>query len=191
MPFEFDLTSKGWAAFGLRGSGKSWLLKSIADTTPSHIVYDPLREHEGYNRYIPDDRTSVPELNRFISEIVIPRRPALVVIDEASRYIKPKPNPLPEAVGDLNDFARHWKISCGYVARRPVQFHTDIVELADVVFFFALPGKNDHRYLEDLHVGLGDAVRELPKYHFAVLSENGRKWDVLPPIGEPKHPVKT
>jgi hypothetical protein len=154
------------------------------------LVYDPLDEHKGYRRYIPTNRESVDELDRVIKTLVIPKRPALVVIDEANKYIQPKPTRLPPGVADLNDFARHWGISCGYVARRPVQFHTDIVELANYVFFFHLSGRNDYQYMENLKVGLGDTVRALPKYHFAIL-ENGQKVTVHGPVDKPSHRGQT
>lgn len=184
-----NLVSKGWCVFGLRGSGKSELVKQILSTTRDHMVYDPLDEHEGRNRYVPTDRESVKELDEFIRGIVIPRKPALCVIDEANKYIQPKPTRLPPGVADLNDFARHWGISCGYVARRPVQFHTDIVELANFAFFFHLPGKNDYAYMEGIYQGLGDQVRALEKYHFVILEE-GQSMTVHSPVDISTKPVQ-
>jgi len=205
-----DLGSKGWAVFGLRGSGKSWFVKSVLESTPDHLIYDPLKEHTGYNKYTPSDRTSIDELCKVIEGPVIkgvkvtednkqmfPTRrvgetwkPELFVIDEANRYIYPKPTRLPKPVADLVDYGRHWSLSFGVVARRPVQFHTDLIELADVVFFFHLPGKNDHAYLESLHVGLGDTVRNLPPYHFVGFS-HGSEITVHAPIKPPLHPNET
>ena len=205
-----DLGSKGWAVFGLRGSGKSWFVKSVLESTPDHLIYDPLKEHTGYNKYTPSDRTSIDELCKVIEGPVIkgvkvtednkqmfPTRrvgetwkPELFVIDEANRYIYPKPTRLPKPVADLVDYGRHWSLSFGVVARRPVQFHTDLIELADVVFFFHLPGKNDHAYLESLHVGLGDTVRNLPPYHFVGFS-HGSEITVHAPIKAPMYPNET
>ena len=190
MSFDIDLTDKGWATFGLRGSGKSWLTKAIMDSTPSHLIYDPLNEHKGYQRYVPTDRESIYELERFVKEMVIPWKPAVAIVDEANKYVQPKPSRLPSGIADLNDFARHWHISTGYVARRPVQFHTDIVELADFLFIFNLPGRNDWQYHEDLYRGLGDMVRGLKKYEFAV-RPLGQEPFVHAAINEPKHPVTT
>jgi len=205
-----DLSSKGWAVFGLRGSGKSWFVKSVLESTPDHLIYDPLKEHKGYNKYTPTDRTDIDELSTFIEVVVIkgvkvtednkvqyPTRrvgdtwkPELFVIDEANRYIYPKPTRLPKPVADLVDYGRHWSLSFGVVARRPVQFHTDLIELADVVFFFHLPGKNDHQYLESLHTGLGDTVRDLAPYHFVAFS-HGSEITVHAPIKPPRHPTET
>jgi len=185
-----DLTDKGWCIFGPRGSGKSWLLKSILDSTPDHIVYDPLGDHEGYRRYLPEDRNSVAELSDLVQAVVIPTKPALFAVDEANKYILPKPHPLPAGIDDLMDFGRHFGISVGFVARRPVQFHTDLVELSDVIFLFSLTGKNDYQYMEDLHRGLGDVVRNLEKYHFASLRA-GREITIHNPVALPVHPVHT
>jgi hypothetical protein len=205
-----DLGSKGWAVFGLRGSGKSWFVKSVLESTPDHLIYDPLKEHDGYNKYTPSDRTSIEELSKVIEGPVIkgvkvtednkhmfPTRrvgetwkPELFVIDECNRYVYPKPTRLPKPIADLVDYGRHWNLSFGAVARRPVQFHTDLIELADVVFFFHLPGKNDHAYLESLHVGLGDTVRNLAPYHFVAFS-HGSEITVHAPIAPPLHPTET
>ena len=194
----------------MRGSGKSWFVKSVLESTPDHLIYDPLKEHTGYNKYTPSDRTSIDELCKVIEGPVIkgvkvtednkhmfPTRrveetwkPELFVIDEANRYIYPKPTRLPKPVADLVDYGRHWALSFGVVARRPVQFHTDLIELADVVFFFHLPGKNDHQYLESLHVGLGDTVRNLPPYHFVGFS-HGSEITVHAPIKPPAYPNET
>jgi hypothetical protein len=205
-----DLANKGWCVFGLRGSGKSWFVKSLLESTPDHLIYDPLKEHRGYNKYTPSDRTSIEELEKVIQGPVIkgvkvtednkatfPTRrvgetwkPELFVIDEGNRYILPHPTRMPPGVADLVDYGRHWNISFGVVARRPVQFNSTLVELSDHVFFFQLPGKNDHAYLESLHVGLGDTVRDLAPFHFVAFS-HGSEITVHAPIRPPAHPTET
>ena len=186
--FDIDLTAQGFSIFGPRRSGKSWLLKTILDSTDHHLVYDPMREHDGYHHYRPDDRESIPEYVDVITKIVIPYRPALFVTDEANKYIE-NHKPLPEGVNDLIDFCGHWGISVGFVARRMTQVNTSLVELADTVFFFRLTGRNDYQYLEDLQRGLGDQVRDLPKYHFVVWRDGEAVTHA--PIPEPKNPKHT
>ena len=205
-----DLANKGWCVFGLRGSGKSWFVKSLLESTPDHLIYDPLKEHRGYNKYTPSDRTSIEELEKVIQGPVIkgvkvtednkatfPTRRVgetwkaeLFVIDEGNRYILPHPTRMPPGVADLVDYGRHWNLSFGVVARRPVQFNSTLVELSDHVFFFQLPGKNDHAYLESLHVGLGDTVRDLAPFHFVAFS-HGSEITVHAPIRPPAHPTET
>jgi len=185
-----DLTGKGFAIFGVRGSGKSWLVKHILDSTPDHLIYDPLDEHQGYRRYIPDDRQSSEELNKLINDLVIPRKPRLFIVDEANKYVKQKPTPLPSGAADLNDFGRHWGTAVGWVTRRMTQFNTDITELANHLFFFKLSGKNDYAYMENLHVGLGDAVRNLGPHEFMSLT-NGSEMELHAPVDAPNHAVHT
>jgi len=178
-----NLENKGWCVFGPRGSGKSWLLESILDSTTDHIVYDPMSDHRGYRQYIPRDRSSVEELSDLVRHVVIPTRVSLFAVDEANKYIIPRKR-LPPGIDDLLDFNRHYEISFGCISRRPVQFHADLVELSDVLFIFGLQGKNDYQYLEDVHRGLGDAVRALPRYHFVSYS-HGEIISHLP-IGTPR-----
>jgi len=165
------LDNKRCVFFGLMGSGKTELVKHVLRSTKSHLVYDPLNEYNGFTRYVPDDRQSVSELNDLVEGMVIPQKPRLFIIDEANKYIRPKPQALPSGIADLNDLSRHWDIAWGAVCRRPTQFHTDIVELAHYLFIFPLHGKNDRHYLNDLKAGLGDTVDSLPEHYFAVVSE--------------------
>jgi len=187
--FDFDLTDCGFGIFGSRGSGKSWLTKMILDSTDSHLVYDPMNEHAGYHRFRPVDRESKAELDEFVRLAVIKWKPAVTIIDESNTQIEPKPTRLPPAVRDCMDFGRHWKIAFGFVARRPVQINADLVELADYLFLFRLTGNNDYRYLEGLKTGLGDAVRDLPRFHFAIFHDGDIT--IHAPIGEPQHPTRT
>ena len=165
-------------------------MKHILDSTPDHLIYDPLDEHGGYRRYIPDDRQSSEALNTLINDLVIPRKPRLFVVDEANKYIRPKPTPLPSGVADLNDFARHWGMAAGWVCRRMTQFNSDLTELANHVFFFKLTGRNDHQYMEGLHQGLGDAVRSLGPHEFMSLT-NGSEMELHSPVDSPKYASHT
>ena len=167
------LDNKRFAVFGLMGSGKTVLVRHILESTRNHIVYDPLNEYDGARRYVPDDRQSIGELNKFVETLVIPTRPRLFIIDEANRFIANR-KPLPSGMADLNDLSRHWDISWGVVARRPTQFATDIVELAHYLFVFALHGKNDRQYLNDVKTGLGDTVDALRPFQFAIVDEHRR-----------------
>ena len=128
--------------------GKSWLVKHILDSCTAkntdgnyrHLVYDPLNEHQGYRRIRPDNRSDPAELSEFIHRLVIPEAQAnkldLFIVDEANKYI-PARKTLEEGPSDLNDFARHFGrhgLSVGWVARRPVQFNSDILECSNMFF---------------------------------------------------------
>ena len=175
------LDNKGFVIVGLRGSGKTELAKHILRSTKRHLVYDPLNEYPGFNRYVPDSRNDVAEFDEMVNGMVIEWKPRLFLVDEANRYVRPKPSPLPQGAADLVDLARHWDVSFGMITRRPTQFHTDIVELADYLFIFNLPGKNDRAWLNEVSTGMGDVAATLPKYHFLVVDQR-REYFIHPPV---------
>lgn len=180
-----DITGKRFVILGLQGSGKTELAKLILSKTENHIVYDVLQEYDGFQRYIPTDRNSRDELSATVQKLILPRvKPDLFIIDEANRYLLPKPTPLPAGIDELNDWSRHmgkYGLSWGCIARRPTQLHTDIVELAHYLFIFVLKGKNDQQYLDSILPGLGSQVASLPDYHFVIV-DAGRKLVIHSPI---------
>lgn len=168
-----DITGKRFVILGLQGSGKTELAKHLLSKAKYHLVYDVLHEYEGFNRYVPTDRNSRDELSKMVNKLVIAElKPTLFIVDEANRYMLPKPTALPSGITELNDWSRHIGLSWGAICRRPTQLHTDIMELAHFLFIFVLKGKNDNQYLDTILPGLGDTVAGLPDYHFAVVSEN-------------------
>ena len=177
-----DLTNKRFVIFGLQGSGKSVLAKAILRANPDHLVYDPMNEYKGYTRWRAEHPNSLLELERVITDIVIPKRVPLFIVDEANRYV-PARKSLPLAISELNDKSRHWGISWGMTARRISQFNSDITQLAHYLFIFRLPGRLDKRILNDQIEGLGDTVATLPPHHFAVV-ENGQGYFVHGPVKE-------
>jgi len=182
---NWDIASKRFVIFGLQGSGKTCLAKYILKSEPAHLVYDVLDEYRGFNRYIATYRQYTPEgldeLNLCIQRVVIGSgKVRLFILDEANRYC-PNGRPLPNAVSELNDFQRHYRIAFGAVARRPAQLATDLTELAHYIFVFRLRGKNDLAYLDALSAGLGDAVAGLTGHQF-VLVDPGRHYQVQEPV---------
>ena len=182
---NWDIRCKRFCIFGLQQSGKSYLARRILASEPAHFVYDPLHEHVGCNRYLARYRQYIPEaiaeLDLLVRRVVIGSgKVRLFVVDEANRYC-PNRRPLPDSIGELNDFQAHYDIGFGVIARRPVQLHTDLVELAHYLFVFSLRGKNDLAYLDCLAAGLADAVAGLEKYHFVVVDPQ-RRFTVHAPV---------
>lgn len=167
-----DFENKAFCIFGLPDSGKSTLANYIlAQYGSSAFVYDTLREYpsEPFDSYPPTDQYDVVELEGIIRAAMTGGRYSLIVIDEANRFCPSKPVPLPQVIADLNDWRAHYGIAVGYIARRPVQLNQDLTELSHYIIIFCLKGKNDIQYLNDLSAGLGDAVSQLPLYHFIVV----------------------
>ena len=191
MAFKLsEFQGKGVCVFGLRGSGKSVWLRNFISQYDNHLIVDPMVEYPGFRRYIPQNRSygkdAIEEINLLASLLVVPKKNSgkakvdLFAIDESNRYC-PNKQPLPHTLLDIMDYQRHWKLTTVHVARRPVQMNTDIVELANIIIIFNLAGKNDQQYLNDLSKGLGDAVLELPKYHYMFVDEN-RKYRQMKPV---------
>jgi len=182
-----DLTCKTWAIFGYKGSGKSTLAQYIATTYGTRcLYYDTLREipdDAKFHSYPPKNTHSITELQGIVTLAKNSNRYRMLIIDEANRFCKSKPSPLPQFIADMNDWCRHkpYNLSIGYIARRPVQLNQDLTEIADYLFLFSLGGKNDIQYLNDLRAGLGDAVQELEPYHFVIAGQD-RHWEVMSPI---------
>jgi hypothetical protein len=181
-----DFKGRRFALLGLQGSGKTVNAKWILKHYPRHLVYDPLKEYQGFNRYLPTYRNysfeSIAELNTAVQKLVFdrPNQLDLFVIDEANRYC-PNMRSLPDIIGQLNDFNRHMNIGFGVIARRPVQLNTDLIELAHDLFIYRLKGKNDIAYLNDLADGLGEAVLSLQPFHYVHVNEF-REFEVLAPV---------
>lgn len=185
-----DLTGKTYVTLGLKGTGKSTLNDTIRNSYgESALFYDTLHESPEnvvYDVYQPVDKYSVKELDSVIKTILPKNKFAepkyrLFVIDEANRFCPPYPKPLPDSVKDLNDITRHYGMTIGFIARRPTQLHTDIVEMADYLFIYRLTGKNDMVYLENTVSGLGDAVKSLGNFEFVQVNPD-KSFHVCEPI---------
>jgi len=164
--------------FGLQGSGKSVYLKYICRENPKHLVYDIMHEHNGLNQYLPEnkmfyDDATLAELDNVIKKLIIdkPNKIKLLAIDECNRLC-PNRRPLPSTIGYLNDEHRHMGLSLVFVARRPSQMNTDLVELAHILIIYRLTGKNDCDYLNNIVDGLGDKAKELDDYHYLYVDEH-------------------
>ncbi len=187
-----DITNKRFVIFGLQGSGKTELAKQYLRSFPvnQYVVYDVHHEYNGFTRYLAANRQvdrrndkdpGIAELDGIVDQVVIKSgKVRLFVLDEANRFC-PNHYPLPASILVLNDDQRHDKIAVGFVARRPVQLHTDLVELAHFIFVFRLAGRNDYKFLEDTAEGLGEAVRALKDYEFCVVGPD-RRFTVHEPL---------
>lgn len=179
-----EILNKQGCVFGLPDSGKStlanWLLSKFGQAA---IIYDTLNEfpEEPFDRYVPVERGDVAEWERVTRRIVAARRYKVYAVDEANRYMPPKPAPLPAAARDLNDYRAHYDIGTLFLCRRPVQLNQDITELSNYLVVFKLDGKLDRDYLNDLCAGLGDIVGTLKPYHF-VIYRKGFGFDVFKPV---------
>jgi len=181
----WDLNNKTAVLFGLADSGKSTLANFIgAQYGSSCLVYDTLNEYpdEPFDSYVPNDRTSIPEMEKILRQVMASGKYRLLIGDEWNRFCPSKPAPLPQAVADLNDWHAHYEIATLYICRRPVQLNQDLTDLANYLFVFNMTGKHDIDYLNDIATGLGDAVEKLPPYHFVVAPPRRKDFVIMHPV---------
>lgn len=191
---HLDVARKTLGIFGYKGKGKSTFAKWLAWVYGEKcLYYDTLHEvpkDAPFRAYKPENAQSVAELElviKALKEMPGPARPKLFIIDEANRFCKPKPHPLPQGIADMNDWCRHPQFDMGvvYMCRRPVQINTDLTELCDYLVIFQLGGINDRKYCEQLREGLGNVVLNLKPYHYALCLED-RQYTIMSPIEPPK-----
>lgn len=186
---DIDLNGKHFMTFGKKNTGKSyfnnWLMSR---TSGNYAIFDPLHEHTDYGD---DDLCFRPtstrgeeaheQLGDFLTYVVENRdHYDFVWIDEINRF-HGKGGTLDGPIGDVTDFNAHYGMGVGGIARRPVQVHTDLRDLADFTFVFRLNGVSDVRTLDDMARGLGERAASLDQREFIILFPDGsyRKADPI------------
>ncbi len=173
---------------GLQGSGKSELAASLVADYKRVWVYDPMDQFSVLPNaiaYFPTHKEYGPLMKKEITEWVEYVRGNLrrewagdeqgeiIVMDETSLFC-PNKRPLPGGIQFLNDTHRHDGLDLMFIARRPAQIHTDLVELARRKYFFLLTGRNDHRYIKDLNEEMSPAIRDLQEFQYVEADEYNR-----------------
>ena len=180
-----NLQGKQWLTLGLKGSGKSNFNKWLLSQRPNHMVFDPVKEYNGYHRYTPNNtrgEEAVQELKDVTEQVIKPNKGKLdyFYVDEVNRFVN-KGGQLKGPVGELVDLNRHYDMGVGFTARLPQQVHTDIRELADYIFIFNLAGKASREFLDDMSEGTLKAMDQLDE-HECVMLDPQRNVKILKPV---------
>lgn len=165
---------------GLQGSGKSELAAVLAEQYKRVWVYDPMEQYDKLKNsmcYVPTNRgygqATKHEVTEFVNfmlsqlkhEWAYIEKGELFIMDETSLFC-PNKRPLPAGIQLLNDTHRHRGLDLMFIARRPAQIHTDLVELAHDMYIFLLKGRNDHQYLRDINPEVSGAVGKLKDFQY-------------------------
>lgn len=176
-----DLRGKQVGVVGKKDMGKSFFVNYLmSQIKGNYACFDPMREHTDYK---PNDllvrptvrrgEEAIIQLKEFVEFCIENRRDFdYIVVDEINRFHS-KNSELEGPVGDLIDFTAHYNTGFIWVARRPVQVHTDLQELSDYLFIFHLSGANDVRKLDNTSIGLGERVAALSPREFVAVAPDG------------------
>ena len=184
---KVDLTAKGTLLAGLRGSGKTNFARTLCALHPEEVlVYDPLGQYEEYDRIVPkhlDYPKAGEELANILNRLDLWKKEAtyrLLVIDEAQRVV-PNSRSLHPTLSRLNSEHRHIPLGIVWITRRPRELHPEIVNLADHIMIWRLPGATDARFLDDTAKGLAEAVGGLKeRFSFVYTNQDRRFWTCKP-----------
>jgi hypothetical protein len=189
MPkLEANLYPRGTVLVGLRGSGKTNAARYIASLHPDNVlVYDPLGQYTEYDTLRPK-HIEFPEAADELARLIKQERLAetdrhpyrLLVIDEAAR-VAPSSQKLHPAIARLNAEHRHWPMGIVWIVQRPRQLHHNIINLADYLFVWRLPGATDASFLEDTARGLSQAADGLQDYGYVFVNQD-RRYYAMPPM---------
>ena len=185
-----DLAAKGTVISGLRGSGKTNLARHISGLhADAVLVYDPLNQYPEYDAIRPKKMeypAAAEEFARWIKKLNLADTSKhdyrLLVVDEA-QLVAPAGRTLHPAIARMNIVHRHYPLGIVWIAQRPRFLHANIINLADHMFIFRLPGATDSRYLDDVARGLSDKVRELTEWHFVYVDKD-RHYYTMAPVPE-------
>ena len=162
----------------------------------SALVYDPMDQYPEYDVLRPKRREypeSAEELAGMLNKAHIfdasKHSYRLLVIDEAAR-VAPARQKLHPAIAKLNAEHRHIPLAILWICQRPRQLNNNIVDLADHVMIFKLPGVADRKYADDQARGLGDTVASLKRFQF-VYMDIERNYYVIDPVPEVPAPAGT
>ena len=169
---------------GRKGCGKSTLVREIIAREPRLVILDTLGEYGERDRVtvargfgeamaalgaagradsfrislrLEEDRHALAAVR-----VVYELRRVLVVVEEASAYLKPSHLPLP--FKRLVRFGRHRELSQVYVAQRPAMLNRDVTSQSDVIVTFQQHSSRDLEYLRDVFGDQAERARALAPF---------------------------
>jgi len=182
------------ALVGRKGSGKSTLVAEIVREWDRALIVDTMNEYgRGIGATVFYGDAYVPAIveasrqRRFrfslrgleydevleALEGAATLRQLLVVVEEASAYMKAQQIPWP--IAQLVRMGRHRGISQLYVAQRPSMLHLDVISQADVIVSFQQHARRDVETLVG-HVGdVAERVRDLAR--FELIAGGPQGWE--------------
>jgi hypothetical protein len=174
-----ELQNRIVAIIGRKGSGKSTMLAERLKTADRLVVFDPLSEHCGKNGWLPNEISSLPELEAFfrwnrkrsqfgagyvpdenleeevegVARILYQRGNLVFGIEEVPLICSP--SYLPPVLGKLIRTGRHRQIDITWTAQRASECARTLTSLTDE---FVLFSQTEPRDLDAIAARCGNEV---------------------------------
>lgn len=174
---------------GLRNYGKSYFAQAVCRRAPSVFVIDPMDEYGDIPNalaYVPEHRSysrvALREIDQALTYFLgMENRAGLLIFDEVVRYAPNKRIP-PEKLAEINDLMAHYDLACIWIARRPADVWTPLVETANNIMVFHLAGRNDHLYLRNrVSPQAAEQSHKLKRYEHLYIGID-RQATIMPPL---------
>lgn len=195
-----ELQNRIVAIIGRKGSGKSTMLAERLKTADRLVVFDPLGEHVGKNGWLPNELSSLPELERFmlwnrkrgqfaagyvpgeqleeevegVAGILYQRGNLVFGIEEVPLICSA--SYLPPVLGKLIRTGRHRQIDIAWTAQRASECARTLTSLTDE---FVLFSQTEPRDLDAIAARCGEdvarRVAELGRHDYITWDVGARK----------------
>lgn len=168
---------------GIRGQGKSYLLKKIIAQTDSYIVYDAVHEHGSKDHVVCSDLNSLSfHLNKGHKKLIY--RPKFISIDEFDwicaavynsgnrhLYVEEANRVMPNNkitlhASELIDLGRHRNVGMTVITRRIALLDKLPVSQSSHMMIFRTILPNDIKYLEEFIGPIAQDAKQLTNYRF-------------------------
>lgn len=169
---------------GRKGCGKSTLVRELIAGERRLVIFDTLGEYgerdqvtiasgfaEGMAALQAAGRSDQFRISLRLEEdrhahaaarVLWEFRRVLIVVEEASAYLRP--SHLPAPFKKLVRMGRHRGISQIYVAQRPAMLNRDVTSQSDVIVTFQQHGSRDLEYLRDVFGDEAELARALEPF---------------------------
>lgn len=164
---------------GMKGSGKSYLMKQVVNDFPRVLAIDSLGEYDALlpisgftecvNALVVNERSAEFKLSlRTLSleddirllGLVGKMSDVTIIIEEAPRYVGPQGMPL--EIEELVRLGRHRNINQFFLAQRASMLHRDMTAMSDIIVSFHQHEPRDIAYLR---MFMGDMAEGAPNLH--------------------------
>lgn len=182
-----DLGGKKVSIFGIQGSGKTYLARSLLAQFRNPFVFTVhADDFKGDRCYLYVPKHPVREFEAVctkVLELAKKRKVDAFFVDEADMFVRENYD-LNPALNDLVINHRHYGLAMFFLSRRPQDIPTKIVESSHYIFIFKLEGDNALKKFHEIDRRLPPLMERLDyDRHNFIVKELGRPPFINTPVG--------